>query len=181
MKMITKILIGLVLCIVALVALVLITALFVKKEYLVEREITIDKPQSKVFEYLKYLKNQENYSVWVMTDPHMKKIYKGTDGTVGFIYGWNGNNKAGEGEQELKSILENERLDMEIRFERPFKSVGYVHFLTEALSDTQTKVKWGMKGKSSYPMNFMNLFTGSILGSDLDKSLGNLKTILEKE
>ena len=38
-----------------------------------------------------------------------------------------------------------------------------------------------MKGKSVYPMNFMNLFTESLLGGDLDESLSNLKDVLEKE
>ena len=40
-----------------------------------------------------------------MVDPNMKKEFKGTDGTTGFIYGWNGNKKAGEGEQEIKNMV----------------------------------------------------------------------------
>ncbi|MGZ8552677.1 MAG: SRPBCC family protein, partial [Chitinophagaceae bacterium] len=88
--------------------------------------------------------------------------------------------KAGKGEQEIKTIKEGERVDIEIRFKKPFEGMANVHFITESISQNQTRVKWGMKGKSNYPLNFMNLFMDKILGNDLEKSLGNLKDILEK-
>ncbi|HPG34554.1 MAG TPA: hypothetical protein PLM34_11905, partial [Lentimicrobium sp.] len=65
----------------SLIALVLIVALFVKSEYAVERQTVIDKPAADVFNYVKYLKNQDNYSVWASMDPQMKKDYRGTDAT----------------------------------------------------------------------------------------------------
>jgi uncharacterized protein YndB with AHSA1/START domain len=174
--------IKIVLLIVALViAIPLIIALFVKNDYNITRNIVINKPRQEVFNYIKFLKNQEQYSKWVMMDPNMKKEYHGTDGTVGFVYGWNGNKQAGEGEQEIKSIQEGERLDLEIRFKRPFEGVAKTPFITESISDNQTKVTWGMSGRSKYPMNFTNLFIDRMLGKDLDISLRNLKAILEKQ
>lgn len=101
----------------ALVILPLFIALFTRKEYRIVREIEIHVPEEKVFDYIRQLKNQDNFNKWVMTDPTMKKEFKGTDGTVGFIYGWNGNKKAGEGEQEITAIEENKSIDTEIRFE----------------------------------------------------------------
>ena len=89
MKIVKKVLI----VVVVIVAIPLIIALFVKKEYSIEREITINKPQQEVFSYVKYLKNQDNYSKWVMTDPAMKKDFRGTDGTEGFVYAWDSKNK----------------------------------------------------------------------------------------
>ena len=91
------------------VAFLLIVALFTKKEYGVVREVVINKPKSEVFEYVKLLKNQENFSVWVNKDPDMKKEYRGTDGTVGFISAWNSKIKdVGKGEQEIKKIVDGE-------------------------------------------------------------------------
>jgi hypothetical protein len=176
-----RILVIILIAIVALIALLLIVALFVKKEYAIEREIVIDKPKQEVFDYIKFLKNQDNYSKWVMMDPSMKKDFTGTDGTVGFIYAWDSTNKnAGKGAQEIKSIDNGNRLDIEIRFEKPFVGIAYVHQVTESLSENQTKVRWGMKGESTYPMNIMNLFMDSMLGKDLDESLNTLKVVLEK-
>lgn len=168
------------LVVVIIIAIPLIIALFVKKEYSVEREITINKPKQEVFNYMKYLKNQDNYSKWVRTDPNMKKDFRGTDGTVGFVYAWDGNKDAGKGEQEIKNITEGERLDVEVRFERPMAGIAYAPVVTQSLSGNQTKVKWGLKGKSKYPFNFMNLFMNGMLGKDLETSLTTLKGILEK-
>ena len=168
------------LIIVIIIAIPFIVALFVKKEYTIEREITINKPKQQVFDYIRHLKNQDYYSKWVMTDPNMKKEFRGTDGNVGFVYAWNGNSKAGEGEEKIVNMKEGEHLDIEVRFKRPFKSTAKTPFTTEAVSDTETKVKWGMIGKSNYPLNFMNLFMDKMLGKDMETSLVTLKGILEK-
>lgn len=54
------------------------------------RETVIDKPRQEVFNYVKFIRNQDAYNKWVMTDPAMKKDSKGKYGTV-WIYlclGW---------------------------------------------------------------------------------------------
>ena len=165
-----------------IIVLVLILALFSKKGYSVHREIVINKPKQEVFEYVKLLKNQDNYSKWVMADPNKKTVFSGTDGTVGFIYGWNGNKQAGEGEQEIKNIINGERVDVEIRFVRPFAAVGYGDMVLAAAPGNQTQVRWGMSSSMKYPMNAMLLFMNmdKLLGKDLDTSLNTLKGILEK-
>ncbi len=179
MKIVKIILIG----IVSLVALVLIAALFVKKEYAIEREIVINKPKAEVFEYIKYLKNQDNYSKWAMADPNMKKEYKGIDGTVGYVSAWDSDVKdVGKGEQEIIKITEGERVDYELRFIKPFEAKDNAYMATEGVSDNQTKVKWGFNGAMHYPMNIMLVFMDmdKMLGGDLDLGLSNLKTQLEK-
>lgn len=177
-----KILKMILLIILILIAIPLFIALFVKKEYSIEREIIINKPRQQVFDYIKHLKNQDNYSKWVMTDPGMKKDFKGVDGTVGFVYAWDSKNKhAGKGEQEIMSITEGERMDVEVRFEKPFAGIAQTPFTTQEVAANQTKVKWGMSGRSKYPLNIMNLFMDKMLGKDLDSSLHTLKSILEKQ
>ena len=119
-----NILITILLVIAVIIALLLIIALFSKKQYYVQREIIINAPLQKVFDYIKLLKNWDNFNKWAMADPDMKREFKGTDGTVGFIYAWNGNKKAGEGEKEIKAITEGKIFGWEIRFVRPFTAVG---------------------------------------------------------
>jgi len=164
-----------------IVILVLLTALFVKKEYTVQSQITIDKNSRAVFDYIKYLKNQAYYSKWVMMDPDAKMDYSGTDGTVGFTSAWDSENKnVGKGVQEVKKILDGERIDCEIRFERPFKNVAQTFMEVTAISEGTTNVQWGMLGKNPYPFNLMNLFIPGMLEKDLDTSLATLKNNLEK-
>ena len=62
MKILKKILI----VIAIIIAIPLVVALFVKKDYAVEREIVINKPKQDVWEYVKYIKNQDYYSKWNM-------------------------------------------------------------------------------------------------------------------
>lgn len=176
------ILISILIIIAALIALFLIVALFVKKEYVIEREIIIDRPSNAVFDYVKLLRNQDHYSKWVRTDPHMRKEFRGTDGTVGFVYAWDSTNKnAGKGEQEIIGITEGEEVNVEVRFEKPFEAIAKTPIKTQAVSANQTRVKWGMHGKSKFPMNLMNLFITGMLEKDLDTSLADLKSILEKK
>src|SRR3954464_4013623 len=102
-----RILLNIAIVIGILVVLLLIIAFFSKKDYAIEREIVINKPRQEVFNYIKYLRNQQNYSKWVMMDPDMEKDFKGTDGEVGFVYSWKSNNKdVGQGEQEISHISE---------------------------------------------------------------------------
>jgi uncharacterized protein YndB with AHSA1/START domain len=166
-----------------LVVLLLLLALFVKSEYAIGRTIIINKPRQEVFNYIKYLKNQDQFNKWVMMDPNLKKDFKGIDGTEGFIYAWKGNKRAGKGEQEIKRIIEGERLEVELRFEKPFEAIGHAPFVTESVDGNQTKLSWGLSSRMKYPMNIMLLFMNmdKLLGKDLDTSLGNLKTILEKQ
>jgi hypothetical protein len=170
--------------ILGLVALVLIIALFVKKEYAVEREINVSKPKAEVFEYVKFLKNQDNYSKWANMDPAMKKEFRGTDGEVGFVSAWDSEMKdVGKGEQEITKITDGERIDYELRFIEPFESTDYTYMVTEGLNDSVTIVKWGFDGKMKYPMNLMLLFMDmeGMLGGDLEQGLTNLKGVLESQ
>jgi len=156
-------------------------ALFIKKGYSIEREIVIRQPAARVFDYIRHPKNQDHYSKWVMTDPGMKKEFKGIDGTVGFVYRWDSEDKqAGKGEQEIVNIVKDKILDVQVRFERPFKNTANTPFMVEPLGSGESKVTWSMIGVNPYPRNFINVFIDKMLGKDLEISLLNLKAILEK-
>ena len=178
-----KILKRILLVIVILIAIPLIIALFTKKDYAVEREIVINKPKQEVFDYIKFIKNQDNYSVWNMKDPNSKKTYKGEDGTAGFIYGWESTNKeVGTGEQEIVKIVDGDRVDMQLRFKVPFEAEDDAYMVTEDAGAGATKVKWGFKGSLKYPFNLFLLVMDmdKELGGALDQGLSNLKGIMEK-
>ncbi len=164
----------------ALIGLLLFIAAISKKDYRLYRETIIDVPKQKVFDYIRFLKNQDYYNKWVMTDPKMKKDFKGVDGNVGFIYGWNGNKKAGEGEQEITTIKEGEMVVSDVRFVRPFAGVSTLQMDVKAVTDGQTKIGWSTSSRMPYPMNIMIPLVTGMLGKDMDISLTNLKTILEK-
>lgn len=168
----------------ALVGIALIIALFVKKDYTVVREVAINKPKKEVFDYLRFLKNQDNFSKWASMDPAMQKNYRGVDGTVGFVSAWKSDKKdVGSGEQEIKKITEGERLDYELRFKEPWESTSNAYLTTNVVDSNKTSVTWGFQGKMPYPMNLMRLFMdmNDMIGQDLSTGLNNLKILMEKQ
>lgn len=168
----------------ALVGILLVVAAFLKKDFAVEREIVINQPKDSVYKYIKFAKNQDYFSVWNKMDPNMKKHESGTDGTIGYISGWESTNEnVGTGEMEIIKLDEGHRVDYELRFKKPMEATNYAYITTEAFSPTQTKVKWGFTGKSPWPFNIfmaaMNM--EEVVGKDLQGGLENLKTLMEKK
>lgn len=171
------------LIILVIIAIPLILAANLSKEYVIEREVIINQPHQQVFDYIKLIRNSENWSKWVMMDPNSKKTFKGTDGTVGFVYGWESDNKnVGQGEQEITAIKEGERVDYELRFIKPFENKSTAAMTTERISDNQTLVKWYFMGERGFTMKLMHLLLKleKMLGTDMVISLNNLKGVLEK-
>lgn len=165
---------------VGLIALLFIAAMLSKKEYRATCDIIIAAPRHKVFDYLKLLKNQDHFNKWVMADPEMKRDFKGTDGTIGFVYGWNGNKQAGEGELEIKNLLEGKKIETEVRFVRPMPAIAHSNWVMESINDSQTKLSWTNASKMKMPFNIMSSMIERMLVKDMNASLANLRAILEK-
>lgn len=163
-----------------IIAMLLIIALFMKKKHYVKREIIINAPWQKVFDYIKLLKNQDTFNKHAMAAPDRKSEFKGTDGTVGYIYSWSGNKDAGVGEKEIKNIIEGKRIEMEIRFVKPMAVSANIIMETESLSENQTKVYWSNAGTLKYPINILVPMMEKSVAKDMDISLSTLKNIFEK-
>ena len=179
MGIIKKILVVLIL----ILAIVLIAAYVMPKNYAIEREITINKPVDTVFNYVRSLKNQNEFSVWANRDPKMKVTYSGTDGEVGSKSAWESNVKeVGVGEQEITKITQRKRIDFALRFKKPMEDTAVGFMSTEIVAGNQTKVKWGINGVIPYPMNIMlpMMKMDQMIGNDLQKGLENLKDKLEQ-
>lgn len=181
--MIKKILIALVVLIVLAIAAIAVLSFVAPTEIKVQREVTINKPKSEVFAYAKMLKNQNDWGPWFKKEPTMKQEFRGTDGTPGFVVWWKGEGaETGEGEQEIKKIVDGERLETELRFKQPFESTAQAFLTTEAVGETQTKVKWGFNSAMPRPLNIMCLVVDmdAALGKDFQDGLDSMKQILEK-
>ena len=165
---------------IGIIALLLIIGLFMKRDHYVKREIIINAPRQKVFDFLKLLKNQDKFNKWAQADPDRNWEFKGTDGTVGFIMSWNGNKDVGEGEKEIMKIVEGERHETQIRFVRPMATVANIIMETESLSDNQTRVCMSNAGTLKYPMNIMIPIAEKMFPKDMDISLSTLKSLLSE-
>lgn len=164
----------------ALVAVILLAAAIMPKALNISAEIVIERPSTEVFNYVKNIKNQMKYSVWVMADPNIKIDYRGTDGTVGFISSWTSTNKnVGVGAQEITAIKEGERYDVELRFEKPFKATNQAYTTTIPLDGNRTKVTTVFTGRNAFPMNLIAPMIKKMLLKDMNQNFVNLKKVLE--
>lgn len=174
MKTLKKIIIVLLI----IIAIPLIVALFVPNESASEGQIIINKPKQEVFDYIKYVKNQDNFGVWQLSDTKMKTTSEGIDGTVGFKYSWD-SEKLGKGAQVITKIVEGERMESDMFFYDFNDTPSKTHFIVEGQSPNETLVKWGISGTTPYPWNLMSLFYN--MDKDFEKGLEKLKEIMEKK
>jgi hypothetical protein len=150
--------------------------------YDVSRSIEIRKPAAEVYNYLKYLKNQDEWSPWQKKDPHMKKEFRGADGTVGAVSFWEGNKEVGSGEQEITRLVEGQRVESKLRFLKPFKSQSDAYMEVEPVGTESSRVRWGFSGRIGFPMRLMMLFMSmdKMVGKEFEEGLNDLKSRLEQ-
>lgn len=174
MKILKKILIVLL----VIIAIPFIVALFVPKQFANEGQVVINKPIHEVFDYIKYVKNQDNFGVWQLSDPNMKTTEEGEDGTVGFKYSWE-SEKLGKGAQLITNIVPNERMESDMFFLEFDDKPNKAYISVEEQAPGKTLVKWGISGETPYPWNLMSLLHN--MDNDFNEGLANLKEILESQ
>ena len=168
--------------IVLLLLLIIVLGYYLKNEYVVSRDISIDKPKEVVFDYIKYLKNQNEYSYYNRKDPQTIKSYSGTDGEEGFIYTWSSKiNSIGSGTQTISKIEEGKSICCDIRFTKPAALTSNAEISLIELSAHQTKVTWVFSSYYKFPFNIIVYFLDleKLIGTDIASSLVTLKERLE--
>jgi len=163
--------------ILGLIVLALIAAAILPKTFHAEGSTVIKKPNAEVFNYVKHIRNQENFGVWFKMDPNIKINEEGTDGTLGYKYSWE-SEEVGNGSQIITNIEENKRIDIDLFLmdsTEPAKSF----FTTETLGANETKVRWVVDGKSPYPFNLITFCYN--MNTDFEQGVQNLKDVLEAQ
>ncbi len=165
-----------------IIILIIVLALIAPKSYAVSRSIVINKSSKELYEYLRFLKNHDEWSPWFERDPNMKKTNTGTDGEVGFVSAWESDHKqVGHGEQEITGLVDSQVINSELRFLKPFKSTSDAYLKMEEVSNG-TEFTWGFSGNNKFPVSIMMLFMNmdKAVGGDFEQGLAKLKEILEK-
>lgn len=175
MRILKKILIF----ILALIGLLLVVALFIPNNYTVTHTVTINKPQKEVYDFVKTLKNQEEWSSWVLSDPNIKLTYTGVDGTVGAKQTWKGNEDVGEGSQTITK-LDGERIDIDLDFIKPFEGYSKGASIIKAVNANSCTHTEEFYGTESYPKNLMSILAKKFIGDAFEKNGENLKKAIEK-
>jgi hypothetical protein len=161
----------------ALVVIVVILGFIAPKEFKVERSVIIPTDNKEViFKNLTHWNEFLKWNPWSAMDPNQKLTFSGEEGTVGSSYTWEGNKDVGKGSMTIAALKENEMVDMDLYFIKPFEAKNKTYFnMTQEGSGY--KVNWSMSGKSDFPMNIFGLFMNmdKMIGADFEKGLESLK------
>ena len=165
-----------------LVALVIILGLTGSKTYRYERSVTIAAPADAVYAQVSSLGAMDKWSPWNEKDPSMKKSLEGTDGTVGAVAKWEGNDDVGKGEQRIDSLAPNTLVRTHLTFLEPWQQECTAGIDLTGGEDS-TKVTWFMAGDNNFWGNVFGVFMDmdAMIGKDFEKGLGQLKSIVEED
>ena len=148
----------------------------------IERYVIINSTKDVVFNNIRFYSNRAKWSPWLEKDAQVKTSIEGTDGEVGAIYKWEGNDQVGQGSQEITRIENMKRVEDKLRFIKPYKAERDVYIQMDDTAGA-IKVRWGFTSESPRPFNIFNLFMDmdKMVGNDYQKGLDKLKLICESE
>lgn len=145
--------------------------------FIVDREITVEKPLSEVFNFVADFKNWPKWSPWLCQEPDCPIDIEATPATIGHKQTWNGKN-IGSGHMTISEIQPSQSIKYDLYFLKPWKSHSKVAF--EFSEDQEgCRVRWTMNGSVPVFLFFMKKMMQSFVGMDYERGLSMLKEFLE--
>jgi len=146
--------------------------------YTVERSRTIPVAVERVYPLIVDFHQWPRWSPWEDLDPEMHRSYGGPESGTGATYAWSGNRKAGAGTMTITDVAENQRVDIDLTFDKPFKSQNKTTFML-APEGEQTTVTWTMTGPRPLLMRLMGplMNMDKLVGKDFEKGLDRMAQV----
>lgn len=150
--------------------------------YRVQRSISINASAAQVFMQINDLKKWRAWSPWVARDPHMTVTFEGDTTAVGGSSSWVSQTE-GEGKQTISEVTPNQSFKVNLEFYQPFQGKAKADFVLESVSESVTKLVWGMDGNNATFMDklFYSLMNfDKMIGTDYEKGLSSIKALAEE-
>jgi len=170
-----KILKGIGIVVVLLLAVYLILCICGPSKMHVERSVVINQKAEVVFNEINTLKQWKLWSYWDNIDPNMQSTYEGPESGVGAVHKWTSeNDSVGNGSLTIKTSTPNSLIECDLAFEGMGTSTsGW------AITDTAggVKVTVYMDGETPFMFRAMMMFMNmdEMLGKDFEATLAGLK------
>lgn len=174
MKLVLKLLAGLVLVICGLVA----AGFALPSAFKVERVVQIEAPAAEVFALIASPREWKRWSAWNARDPAMQIEYIGPESGLGAGWSWQSATE-GNGSMEFTAAVPGERLDYVLRFaDVGMESKGVLRIEP---SGSGVRLSWSNEGDmGGNPINrWFGLFMDDLVGPDFEAGLANLKQLAE--
>ena len=174
MKLVLKLVAGLVVLVVVLVGV----GFLLPAEFRVERSVLIEAPPERVYALIASPRAWARWSAWNRRDPAMQMTYSGPESGMGARWSWQSVTE-GNGEMEFVAAVPSERVDYALRFpDFGMESSGSLRIEPEA---SAVRVSWSNEGSmGANPINrWFGLFMDRLVGPDFEAGLANLKAEAE--
>lgn len=145
----------------------------------VERSITINQPQERVFSYVNNIKSWNEWSPWFELDTTASYTQAGPPSGVGAKLSWVSTNKdVGRGSMTYTEVNPPSLIKQDLNFMEEGVAQGIYTFSPEG---SGTKVTWAFEFDTGFNplLRILGKFMDGMVGKDFEKGLSKLKTILE--
>ena len=176
-----KVLVAIGIVVATAIALILIRAAMLPKEFRVSRSTSIQAPSDKIFPLINDMKSFNEWNPFAKMDPTTNTVYRGPVSGPGAAFDWEGTGKAGKGRLEIVEVSVPDAVTMKLDIVKPMEGHNNIVFALRKNGDA-TDVSWTMTG----PYPYLNRIFGTIfnmdnmIGATFDSGLADLKRIAEK-
>lgn len=146
------------------------------------RSTLIQAPPDRVFSQVNDFRHWEAWSPWAKLDPNSKATFEGAASGKGAVFKWSGNDKVGEGRQEIIESQPPSRILIKLDFIKPFAATNQTEFTFQSETGG-TRATWTMSGHNNFIAKAFSLFMDceKMVGPDFEKGLSNLKALVESQ
>ena len=166
----------------AIAAIILLAALFMKGEIRIEQSVAINAPVSKVWDYTSSIRDINTWSPWFAKDENMQTKISGIDGRPGAQFCWESKTTIiSKGCLSIADIKPQQHVDINLNLYIPYQTSAKGYIKLEP-KDTFTKVTLIFYSKRPYPFRVMKIFgvVEKAVNNNFTTGLQNLKMLCEK-
>ncbi len=139
----------------------------------IKRSVEIDTPVEKVFSIIDDFNHWTIWSPWLILEPEAStKVSEGNK-----FYEWEGR-RSGTGNMRIISQKENEYINIDLAFLKPWKTKSKVRFEFNS-TGVKTNVTWFMEMKMPFFFFFIKRMMEAYIGMDYERGLRLLKDYAE--
>lgn len=161
------------------VLIILVLGMVADDKMYLERSVTINAPQTAVFDAVNTLTEWQQWSPWIAKDSTIKNVYSDPAAGEGAYYTWTSEN-SGAGKMTITKTFNTDSLHSDLEFDGQGTSKVNFHF---APAEAGTQTRWTFYAEVPFPFNGFLLFQDldATLGKDYEEGLALLKTYVEEK
>ncbi len=174
-----KIVKGIIISIVGLIAVLAVIGFFLPREVHVERSVYIEAPPAEVFRLINDMREFNTWSPWYERDPNAVYTFEGPPAGVGAKMTWASDDpNVGSGTSEIIASEPNRLIRTQLDFGEQGDAVAFYKLEPKG---SGTQITWGFDtDMGANPVGrYFGLLMDSWVGGDYEEGLANLKKVAE--